>query len=82
MCIRGATILDPGGTWMLLTLHQDRLKRLLLIPLGSSVLLLLGGCHQEEIPVSPNEKTAAPARLPGEDPHAHSPIRPPAGMKK
>ncbi|HWD42050.1 MAG TPA: hypothetical protein VG944_24645 [Fimbriimonas sp.] len=31
---------------------------------------LLGGCAHDDIPVSPNAATAAPARLPGEDPHA------------
>ena len=39
-------------------------------------LFLLTGCREEK-PVSPNEATAAPARLPGEDPHAHGgPVNP------
>jgi hypothetical protein len=36
----------------------------------------LGGC-QSDTPVSPNAATAAPARLPGEDPHA-----PPARVRQ
>jgi hypothetical protein len=32
-----------------------------------ATLPLIAGCH-EETPVSPNAKTAAPARLPGENP--------------
>ena len=43
-------------------------------------LPLLPGCGEEK-PVSPNEKTAAPARLPGEDPHAHPGPANPKGSK-
>jgi hypothetical protein len=46
------------------------------LALGAFLLPLLTGCR-EETPVSPNEKTAAPARFPGEDPHAHGgPVNP------
>jgi hypothetical protein len=34
------------------------------------IATLLAGCSGNDAPVSPNAKTAAPARLPGEDPHA------------
>ena len=43
----------------------------MLILLWSALPPLLMGCRHDDTPVSPNEKTAAPARLPGEDPHAH-----------
>jgi hypothetical protein len=33
-------------------------------------LFLMAGCSHDDIPVSPNAATAAPARLAGEDPHA------------
>jgi hypothetical protein len=39
------------------------------------LLLLIGavtGCREQRV-AAPNEKTAAPARLPGEDPHAGTP---------
>jgi len=67
---------------MIQTRRYGRIRSLLLLAtLGCSALSLLTGCHREEVPVSPNEKTAAPARLPGEDPHAHSaPV--PSGVKK
>lgn len=35
---------------------------------------LVAGCQEERVP-APNEKSAAPARLPGEDPHAHTPTQ-------
>lgn len=52
--------------------HRRRARALFLLPIVAGGLLpLLAGCHKEERAVSPNESTAAPARLPGEDPHAH-----------
>jgi len=42
-----------------------------------ALLLLIGavtGCREQRV-AAPNEKTAAPARLPGEDPHAPAPTR-------
>ena len=35
---------------------------------------LLNGCQEQRV-AAPNEKTAAPARLPGEDPHARTPTQ-------
>jgi len=51
-------------------------KTIALLALLLLVLLLGGvtGCQQQRA-VAPNEKTAAPARLPGEDPQANSPTR-------
>ncbi len=41
----------------------------------------IAGCSKDDAPVSPNAATAAPARLPGENPHAYSAPMP-KGMKK
>jgi hypothetical protein len=40
---------------------------LLILVVMVFVIPFLVGCKGEETPVSPNEKTAAPARLPGEN---------------
>lgn len=48
--------------------RTGRWMSLLMLAAVAFVLSLLLGCHGEEAPVSPNAKTAAPARLPGEDP--------------
>lgn len=53
-------------------LSRSARQRFYLLPLllvACGQLFLLTGCHNDDA-VSPNEKTAAPARLPGEDPHA------------
>lgn len=43
---------------------------LLYISVIATLVASVVGCSGDDIPVSPNAKTAAPARLPGEDPHA------------
>jgi hypothetical protein len=59
------------------------MRSLILLPiLSGSALVLLAGSNREETPVSPNEKTAAPARLPGEDPKAPPNRAVPTGVKK
>jgi hypothetical protein len=49
-------------------------KRLVLLAFALLIGLisLVTGCREQRA-VAPNEKTAAPARLPGEDPHAGTP---------
>ena len=47
------------------------MKTVLLSLLASLAIGLLSGCGEEKRVEAPNEKTAAPAVLPGEDPHAH-----------
>jgi hypothetical protein len=41
----------------------------------------IAGCSRDDARVSPNAATAAPARLPGENPHAYAAPMP-KGMKK
>jgi len=48
--------------------RTSRWMSLLMLAALAFVLSLLLGCHGEETPVSPNATTAAPARLPGENP--------------
>jgi hypothetical protein len=58
------------------------MRALVLLPiLSGSALVLLTGCH-DDTPVSPNEKTAAPARVPGEDPKAPPNRAVPSGVTK
>ena len=47
------------------------IKSTVLTILIGLALGLLAGCGEEKRVEAPNEKTAAPAVLPGEDPHAH-----------
>ena len=64
------------------TYSRHRLGRwLCLVLCVSSTLFVLTGCAHEEVPVSPNAESAAPARAPGIDPHAHK-GKPPAGLGK
>ena len=50
---------------------RQAFKTILLAVLAGLSIGLLAGCGEEKRVEAPNEKTAAPAVLPGEDPHAH-----------
>lgn len=55
--------------------RRVNIDRLLVVTTAFVVIApALVGCNQKEERVAaPNESSAAPARLPGEDPHAHTP---------
>ncbi len=50
-------------------MSQYRINQAILL-VSVVIVFAVSGCSHEEIPVPPNARTAAPARLPGEDPHA------------
>ena len=49
-------------------------RTVMVLALFGIALLFRMSCAREDIPVSPNAKTAAPAVVPGEDSHFHGNI--------